>query len=142
MTLQDLFDKLDGIFHFDLDVAASLDDRKCWHYIDEHIDGRVSPWHGRCIWCNPPHDPKDLTIWAKRCAQHGAEGRIAAMILPAADLPTRTAIAQYLFADATLIYYPQEILEGYDSPVMIGFFGPVKSSQRDALCKLAGTVQG
>ena len=58
-TPKPLFNKLDGIFHFDLDAAASDEDHLCRNYITAE-DGALSmPWTFpeydiNAIWLNPP----------------------------------------------------------------------------------------
>jgi site-specific DNA-methyltransferase (adenine-specific) len=43
-----LFDRLDGIFHFQLDAAASANNRKCQRYFDE-----TNRWFGH-LGCRAP----------------------------------------------------------------------------------------
>lgn len=44
-TPQDFFDKLDDIFHFDIDVCATADNAKCSVYYTPEDDGLQK--HGR-----------------------------------------------------------------------------------------------
>jgi len=58
-TPDELFDRLDFVFHFNLDVAASSDNAKCENFYSRESSGIEHPWGGRC-WCNPPFS-KDKT---------------------------------------------------------------------------------
>ena len=50
-TPQDLFDKLDAEFHFDIDVCATPENAKCENYYTPEQDGLSKKWGGRC-WMN------------------------------------------------------------------------------------------
>lgn len=45
-TPQALFDKLDAVFHFTLDVCASKDNAKCKKYYTKEQDGLKQDWGG------------------------------------------------------------------------------------------------
>lgn len=62
-TPQDLFDKLDSIFHFDLDVASTHKNAKCKNYFTKADNGLEQDWWGN-VWCNPPYS--DLKNWLKK----------------------------------------------------------------------------
>ena len=47
-TPQDLFDKLNAEFHFDLDVCALPENAKCERYYTPEDDGLLQPWNGVC----------------------------------------------------------------------------------------------
>ena len=50
-TPQELFDKYNDIYHFDIDVCAIESNAKCAKYYSPEIDGLVQEWKGVC-WCN------------------------------------------------------------------------------------------
>lgn len=56
-TPQYLFDQLDKVFKFDLDVCALDDSAKCKKYYTPEDDALVQDWEGVC-WMNPPYDRK------------------------------------------------------------------------------------
>lgn len=80
-TPQEFFDKLDGEFHFDVDVCALPDNAKCARYYTPRDDGLTQPWSGTC-WCNPPYG-RSVGLWVQRAAQACAEGSTVVMLLPA-----------------------------------------------------------
>ena len=60
-TPQDLFDRLDAEFHFDLDVCALPTNAKCSRFFTPDDDGLKQIWRGN-VWCNPPYG-RDITKW-------------------------------------------------------------------------------
>lgn len=53
-TPQDLFDKLNNEFHFDLDAAADENNHKCEKYFTEADDALKQDWVGN-VFLNPPY---------------------------------------------------------------------------------------
>src|SRR5271166_3855974 len=104
MKLQELFNQLDAIFHFDLDVAADLENHKTPKYLTKFENGLTAPWEGRAVWCNPPHDVTQLPMWMARCMAH--EG-LAALMLPIADPLTKSLMMRYVWATCERVYFPQ-----------------------------------
>lgn len=45
-TPQNLFDRLNRVFHFDLDVCATAENAKCERYFTERDNGLEQPWGG------------------------------------------------------------------------------------------------
>jgi len=80
-TPQDLFDKLDDEFGFDLDVCALPDNAKCSVYYTPDDDGLSKPWTGIC-WCNPPYG-RQIGSWVRRAWLSSATGNTVVMLLPA-----------------------------------------------------------
>ena len=77
-TPQDLFDKLDAEFHFDLDVCAMPENSKCEQYYTPEQDGLVQEWTGTC-WCNPPYG-RQIGKWVKKASECGTT---VVMLIPA-----------------------------------------------------------
>ena len=80
-TPQDLFDKLNAEFHFDLDVCALPENAKCEKYYTPEDDGLLQPWNGVC-WCNPPYG-KTIGKWIQKAYETFAGGGTVVMLLPA-----------------------------------------------------------
>lgn len=53
-TPPEVFDPLNSIFGFTLDVAASEKNAKCKTFFNKDTDGLKQPWGGAIVWCNPP----------------------------------------------------------------------------------------
>ena len=80
-TPQELFDKLNGEFHFTLDVCATPENAKCENYYTEEQDGLSQPWKGT-VWCNPPYG-RNIGSWVRRGLFASAAGHTVVMLLPA-----------------------------------------------------------
>lgn len=79
-TPQDLFDKLDEEFNFDLDPCASEKNAKCAEFFTKEQDGLAQSWEGRRVFCNPPYG-RVIRQWIEKCATGGAT--IAVALIPA-----------------------------------------------------------
>lgn len=77
-TPQELFDKLNDEFHFDLDVCASSANAKCEDYFTEADNGLARSRSGRTAWCNPPYG-KQIADWVKKASEENAT---TVMLLP------------------------------------------------------------
>ena len=53
-TPQEFYDRLDAIYRFTLDVAATPENAKCEAFYTEEDDALGLAWPGR-VWCNPPY---------------------------------------------------------------------------------------
>lgn len=80
-TPQDLFDRLDEEFHFDLDVCALPENAKCRKFYTPEMDGISQPWEGVC-WCNPPYG-RSIGEWVRKAFMSMATGSKVVMLLPA-----------------------------------------------------------
>ena len=79
-TPKELFDKLDGEFHFTLDVCASDGMQMCERYFNPEMDGLSQEWGGgELCWMNPPYG-EDIIKWVRKAAQSPA---ITVALLPA-----------------------------------------------------------
>jgi site-specific DNA-methyltransferase (adenine-specific) len=54
-TPQELFDRLNAIFHFQLDAAASAENKKCDRYFDRDNSAFDHAWTPGPVWLNPPY---------------------------------------------------------------------------------------
>jgi phage N-6-adenine-methyltransferase len=71
-TPQDLWDRLDQEYHFDLDVCASASNAKCKDYFTKDDDALSKDWSGVC-WMNPPYSAiPDFLEKARASAEAGA----------------------------------------------------------------------
>lgn len=80
-TPQNLFDALNGEFHFDRDVCATAENAKCAAYYTKEDDGLAQPWPGVC-WCNPPYG-REVGKWVEKASTEAAKGSTVVMLLPA-----------------------------------------------------------
>jgi site-specific DNA-methyltransferase (adenine-specific) len=89
-TPQWIFDLLNKIFLFDLDVAASRDNAKCPKFFSELDNGLAQKWTGR-VWMNPPYG-KDIDHWVQKACHSVAYGHAQVVV---GLLPNRTSANWY-----------------------------------------------
>ena len=77
-TPRDLFNVLDGEFHFTLDVCADYKNAKCSKYYTREQNGLAQEWTGVC-WRNPPYG-REIGKWVEKAAKSFAT---VVMLLPA-----------------------------------------------------------
>lgn len=80
-TPQDLFDDLDGEFHFTLDVCATAATAKCKRYFSPKDDGLAQDWTGVC-WMNPPYGD-EIPRWIQKAYEAAENGTITVCLVPA-----------------------------------------------------------
>ena len=66
-TPQDLFNRLNDEFHFDIDVCATPENAKCSKFFSPLDDGLSQDWQGVC-WMNPPYGKK-IGAWMKKAME-------------------------------------------------------------------------
>lgn len=79
-TPQDLFDKLDAIFNFDLDVCAIAENAKCERFFSPCENGLKQEWQGIC-WMNPPYG-SEIKYWVEKAGQAAKQGNTVVALLP------------------------------------------------------------
>ncbi len=82
-TPQDVFDRLDGEFHFTLDPCADAYNHKCSKYYTKEQDGLIRSWRGETVFCNPPYG-RELKYWvSKALSEANDQSTIVVMLIPA-----------------------------------------------------------
>ena len=80
-TPQDLFDKLNKLWQFDIDVCALPENAKCEKYFTPDIDGLKQEWTGTC-WMNPPYG-REIGKWMKKAYESSKKGATVVCLVPA-----------------------------------------------------------
>lgn len=81
-TPMDVFIPLQIEFDFDLDVAASSENRKAMNYYSELDDGLKQKWKGN-VWCNPPYG-RNIKSWVRKgFIESRTNANVVVMLLPA-----------------------------------------------------------
>lgn len=75
------FSALNDEFHFAVDVAASMDNRKIQKFFSIHQDAFRLQWHGNC-YCNPPYG-KGIGGWMEKAKSSATEGATVVCLVPA-----------------------------------------------------------
>lgn len=103
-TPQDLFDRLNAVHHFDIDVCAVPENAKCVRYFTPEVDGLKQDWNGTC-WMNPPYG-REIGKWVRKAYESVSGGGGTVVCL----LPSRTDTAW--FHDYVLPYADIEFIRG------------------------------
>jgi phage N-6-adenine-methyltransferase len=70
-TPQDLFDKLDAEFHFNLDPCATKENAKCELFYTKEDNGLSKDWSGKTVFMNPPYG-REIRKWVEKAKQSNA----------------------------------------------------------------------
>jgi phage N-6-adenine-methyltransferase len=70
-TPPEFFDRLNKMFHFTMDVAASPENAKCEKFYTRADDALTQPWPGR-VWCNPPYG-RYIGQWVEKAYRESLE---------------------------------------------------------------------
>ncbi len=82
-TPQDLFDKLNDLHNFDVDVCAVPENAKCKKYFTPEMDGLKQDWHKyKSCFMNPPYG-REISKWVKKAYEEAQKGTKVVAVLPA-----------------------------------------------------------
>lgn len=101
-TPQELFDKLDAVYHFETDVCALPENAKCKAYYTPEIDGLAQEWRGSC-WMNPPYG-RGIVKWVRKAYESARDNNALVVCL----LPARTDtiwFQDYVLAHASSVEF-------------------------------------
>lgn len=96
-----LFDELDALWNFTLDVACIESSALCEKYFTPTDNGLLQDWENNICWCNPPYD--DIITWSKKCVLEYRTGSTVLMLIPART--DTKAFHEYLCLDCTCICF-------------------------------------
>ncbi len=85
-TPQKLFNELNEVFNFTIDLAADTSNHKCKRYYDERANGLKQKWVGEVAYLNPPY--KDNYKWVGKAATEVANASQPTTVV--CLLPART----------------------------------------------------
>lgn len=80
-TPREFFERLDGEFHFDLDVCAFPHNAKCLAYFTKEDDGLARDWGKHTCWMNPPYG-KDIKAWMTKALDASRRGATVVCLVP------------------------------------------------------------
>lgn len=84
-TPQDLFDKLNEFYHFNLDPASTDDNAKCDNHYTIEDDGLSKDWGGCNVFVNPPYG-REIGKWVKKAYEESKKPNTKVVML----IPART----------------------------------------------------
>ena len=87
-TPQELYDKLDAEFHFNLDPCADDENHKCDRYFTKEQDGLQQNWGGCRVFCNPPYG-RQIVKWVRKAWEETRKENTLVVMLLHARTDTR-----------------------------------------------------
>ena len=78
----DLFERLDRIWNFDLDVCADESNAKADRYFTRADDGLSQDWAPSVCWMNPPYG-REIGEWMKKAHDESLKGATVVCLVPA-----------------------------------------------------------
>jgi len=79
-TPRELFQQLDALFRFDLDVCASAQNALCPRFYTEADDGLRQRWAPWVSWCNPPYS--SAGAWVRKAWHEAQRGAVVVVLVP------------------------------------------------------------
>jgi site-specific DNA-methyltransferase (adenine-specific) len=89
-TPQDLFDRYDAVYHFDLDPASTDENAKCEKHFTVADGGLHNNWGGYRVWLNPPYG-RSIGDWVRKAYEESQKPDTVVVCL----LPARTDTAWF-----------------------------------------------
>lgn len=80
-TPLEIFNPLNDLWGFTLDVACLSDSALCSKYFTPDDDGLEQDWGNEICWMNPPYN--DIRTWAKKAAAAYKNGATVVVLIPA-----------------------------------------------------------
>jgi len=84
-----LFEELNTIHHFTIDVCATPENKKCALFYSIEDNGLSKSWEGNC-WMNPPYG-REISKWVQKAYIESRKGTCKVVAL----LPSRTDTAWF-----------------------------------------------
>lgn len=79
-TPQPVYNWLDSMFHFGVDVAASATNRKHTRFFSKTDNGLAQSWASETVWCNPPYG-RGVGQWLRKGRDEAIRGRALCVFL-------------------------------------------------------------
>ncbi len=79
-TPQQVFNKLNNEFGFQLDTCATAENAKCEIFYTKENSGLDNDWKA-VNWCNPPYS--DIKRWVLKARREQLKGNLTVMLIPA-----------------------------------------------------------
>lgn len=81
-TPPEVFARLDGEFHFTLDVCATRQNAKCPRYFTRKKNGLAQSWGTETCWMNPPYG-REIGKWMAKAKAAARGGATVVCLVPA-----------------------------------------------------------
>lgn len=80
-TPGDLFDAIDSVCNFTLDVCANNHNAKCERFFSPEDDGLSQDWSNDICWMNPPYG-REIKQWVEKARKESEMGATVVALLP------------------------------------------------------------
>lgn len=110
-TPHELFDPLNDIWKFTLDVACLESSALCDKFFTPDDDGLAQDWFNDIVWENPPYD--DIKTWTIKSTEEHAKGATIVMLIPSRT--DTKAFQDYIATSATCVCFLRGRLK-FDNP--------------------------
>ncbi len=119
-----IFSRLNGVFGFTIDAAATRENRKCRNYWTVTDDGLSQPWINQVVFCNPPYTNGQYKHWVNKAKREFVINGVESVLVLPLKPETRAFRPIWLYAKYIIIPYrrikfdPPEgkVLKGGGSP--------------------------
>jgi len=101
-TPQYLFNWLNSIYDFDIDLCADVDNSKCSNWIDIEDNSLIRDWfsYGDTGFCNPPYS--NIKPWIDKAIAEAKKGFTTVMLIPT---PNGESHYKQIFESATSLSF-------------------------------------
>ena len=110
-TPLEIFNPLNDLWGFTLDVACLPDSALCSKYFTPEDDGLEQDWGNEICWMNPPYD--DIRTWSKKAVSAYKNGATVVVLIPART--DTQACQDILFPNASVVCFIKGRLK-FDNP--------------------------
>lgn len=80
-TPQSLFDSLNKVYDFEIDVCATENNAKVPTYFSPEMDGLAQTWAPRVCWMNPPYG-REIGDWMEKAFDESLKGATVVCLVP------------------------------------------------------------
>lgn len=100
-TPQYFFERLNKVFNFTLDPAASSENAKCKNFFTEEDDGLSKDWAGHTVFVNPPYS--QAKKWIEKGYREGQKENTTVVMLVASRTDTQ-AFHNYIMNSSQVFF--------------------------------------
>lgn len=143
-TPLDLFNLLNTVFHFNIDLCALEDTNKCNLYYNPYINSLSLNWCSLTYWMNPPYGREQIE-WIRKASEDSyLYSSTIVCLIPAR--PDTKVWQEVIFSKAKAICFIKGRLKFGGSkdaapfPSALIVFGNINNEQYSLLCSLGYTI--
>lgn len=100
-----IFWRLNTVFGFTVDAAATRDNRKCRNYWTIDDDGLKQPWLNHIVFCNPPFTDGSYKRWIEKAKREHVINSVESVLVLPFKPETKAFRPLWLYAKYLIIPY-------------------------------------